>query len=737
MKLSISPAKMVVARVVSHRSLEREVLRALEDFGHFQFIDVPRQAGIVKVELTREENTVISAMGRVTRLLDLLRLEPSVRSGSPLRVEEGSIKDILDFVAGVIKAIEAEVLEIDRNITAARQQLERERGVHDVAERLVPLGLSPQRIGTTEFTFTTAGILPTERVSQLEWSLKELTDNAFAFRSIALERGVSVAAASVPVEHKPAVLRVLSAMEFEEFEVPEGYGVSPEEIARSAAARMSELQTQLESLEARRRLLAEEWGPRVLAAWEALDIESRRIDAKRFIVYTEQSMKVWGWIPAGMEDRLSESVRRWTGSVCDIAFEEPDFAEVEAPTYLDNPSVMRPTENVVNAFGTPSLHDIDPTKIMFFSFPLIFGLVFADVGQGFLVLLVGLLAWRARRRGDDWGGILGYLQAGAEGLVTLGLFSMLGGFLFGSFFGAETVIEPMWPVFAHTLENGEPNPWRSIHMLKLSVEIGIIQISLGIFLDLYNKLRHHDYRGAVAAASYLWLYLGFVNLLFGVGYRSISDWFSMSRTVNLWLPIVGIGYGAGDNGVYPPLPISAFAFAVVALIVPLIVMMVSSFMGGIDGSVHFMENALAIISHTVSYARIFALNAVHVILSAVFITNLTPLIDIPFPPVTLFGVEIIPEHIVEHGHVVSPHLPFSGAFLGTLTVGTLEGLLAFMHTLRLHFVEWFSKFYHAGGKPFRPFTVRRVHTVPPAPPPLTETVAVTSPQHVAPVAPTA
>jgi vacuolar-type H+-ATPase subunit I/STV1 len=53
-----------------------------------------------------------------------------------------------------------------------------------------------------------------------------------------------------------------------------------------------------------------------------------------------------------------------------------------------------------------------------------------------------------------------------------------------------------------------------------------------------------------------------------------------------------------------------------------------------------------------------------------------------------------------------------GAIIGTFIVGILEGMLAFMHTLRLHFVEWFSKFFHAGGIAFAPFKADRIHTAP-------------------------
>ena len=142
-------------------------------------------------------------------------------------------------------------------------------------------------------------------------------------------------------------------------------------------------------------------------------------------------------------------------------------------------------------------------------------------------------------------------------------------------------------------------------------------------------------------------------------------------------------------------------------------MALSSLAGGVDSAVHFMESALGSISHTVSYARIFALNSVHVILSGVFFSLIPGIINIPFPPISIAGLEIIPEYFMHEGHEIAPHLPLMGAILGTVIVGFLEGMLAFMHTLRLHFVEWFSKFFHAGGTPYTPFKVNRLHTAAP------------------------
>jgi V/A-type H+-transporting ATPase subunit I len=713
----LSPAEMIVARVVSHKDYEREVLLALQAFGLFEFIDVTQHASIVDVKRSRDEETVFVALDRIMKMIDSLDLDSTRRAGPKIEIDDRKISDSIQYASEVIQSVEPELLEIDTEFAAAKFELDKQQAIRDVAISLKPLGIDPSRLGATDFTFSTAGVLPTGRVSQLEWSIREVTEDAFAFKHLPLKRGVSVATLSIPIERRDAVERILSAMEFESFVMPEGAEGQPERVVEKAEQKITELEEELSSFKARKKNIAREWGPKILAAWEILDIETRRVDVKRYLVYTEQSVKAWGWIPVGTEEEFEKVLRETTGAVVDIKFEHPDFAEHEAPTYLDNPSFMDPTEDVVTAFGIPSRHDLDPTKVMFLSFPIIFGFVFADIGQGLLILLIGLAGVRAKRRGDDWGQIMGYLQSGAEGLIMMGIFAIIGGFLFGSFFGAETVFEPLWPTFAHYIDDGHghmiANPYRAAHMLKLSIEIGAIHIILGIILNIYTKIKHHERREAIVGISYLILYYGFINLLFGVSYSSVNNWFSTAGQVYLWVPISGIGYGIANNGVYLASGIPPLYFTLFTFIAPMIIMAVASFKGGMDGAVLFLEYAIGMISHTVSYARIFALNTVHVILSGVFFTLIPAIIYIPFPDLSLFGVELIPHEV--HPQTVgaphTPHLPLLGAIIGTFIVGILEGLLAFMHTLRLHFVEWFSKFFHAGGVAFVPFKAHRIHTM--------------------------
>ena len=712
----ISPEKMIVAKVVSHRDLERQVLLAIEEFGAFEFMDVRRQAGLIDVKKTMEEETVYTALDRLDKLVVSLDLNPLRSVGQVFEVDDSSLEQSMEIISEVITSIESEVLEIDTELIVTKTELERQRGIKDVANSLTPLGVDPSFIGETNFTFTTAGLVPAGRSEELEWSLQEVTEGAFSINTLRLKKGTCPTVITVPIEMKDAVERILSALEFEVFQIPEGEAGTPEQIVEKAENKIAELEEEIDRLEQRKFTLTKEWGFKILAAWEILQVEKQRIEIKSQIVYTDSSIKIWGWIPESRESELEPILRERVGSALEVSFDKPDFAEHKAPTCLSNPSVMKPTEDVVKAYGIPSRHDLDPTKIMWLSFPLIFGLVFADIGQGLLLMLIGLAALRAKKKGQDWGDIMGYIQNGAEGLIMMGIFAIFGGFLFGSFFGAETVFEPLWPTFAHMIDDGHghmiTNPYRATHMLKLSIEIGAIHIMLGIILNIYNKYKHREMADFVVGVSYLLVYYGFINLLFGVSYNSVGEWFSADGQMNLWVPIAGIGYGTGNNGVYPTFPISPLLFSLIIFIVPLIIMALASFKSGMDGIVLFLEYAIGMISHTVSYARIFALNTVHIILSGVFFSLIPAIIYIPFPALSIGGLELIPPEVHSADALAphTPHLPLLGAIIGTFIVGILEGLLAFMHTLRLHFVEWFSKFYHAGGVEFMPFVAKRIHT---------------------------
>ncbi|TFH04687.1 MAG: hypothetical protein E4H14_14225, partial [Candidatus Thorarchaeota archaeon] len=145
----MSPEKMIVAKIVSHRDLERQVLLGIEEFGAFEFLDVRRQAGLVEVKRSREEETVFTVLDRLEKIVLSLSLNPNRSTGQLLEIDDSTLKQSLAIVSQVITSIETEVLEIDTELMIAKTELERQRGISDVANSLKPLGVDPSLIGTT------------------------------------------------------------------------------------------------------------------------------------------------------------------------------------------------------------------------------------------------------------------------------------------------------------------------------------------------------------------------------------------------------------------------------------------------------------------------------------------------------------------------------------------------------------------------------------------------------------
>ena len=104
-----------------------------------------------------------------------------------------------------------------------------------------------------------------------------------------------------------------------------------------------------------------------------------------------------------------------------------------------------------------------------------------------------------------------------------------------------------------------------------------------------------------------------------------------------------------------------------------------------DGFGEALESLIASISNTISYARILALAMAHAAFSKILLSFL----EMQGPYMAVVG------------------LLMWGVFT-VLLIMSFECLLSFIHTLRLHWVEWFLKFFSGNGYPFKPFTFKKL-----------------------------
>lgn len=133
------------------------------------------------------------------------------------------------------------------------------------------------------------------------------------------------------------------------------------------------------------------------------------------------------------------------------------------PTILSNFAIFKPFELFVKMYGVPAYNEIDPTPFLAITYTILFGLMFGDVGQGFVLFTLGFL----NRRKHDLFAILS----------TLGLSSIAFGVLYGSCFGFE--YNPIWI-----------KPVDNINFILLfTIFSGIFLIFMSMIFNLINSLR--------------------------------------------------------------------------------------------------------------------------------------------------------------------------------------------------------------------------------------------------------
>lgn len=395
----------------------------------------------------------------------------------------------------------------------------------------------------------------------------------------------------------------------------------------------------------------------VFPEYENIVLESKYIfemvlDRDENVFHNDYFSYMFGWVPKDKVDEVTEAINKAANKSAIILVSPPE--KHDHPPFLSkSPKSLKPFESLIKTYDVPSFHEINPTIIVSITFPILFGLAFADVGHGLLLLIFGILTWIFKRKGISGGEMVKLILSGAELYVLCGITAILGGLMFGEIFGfhmhdppLEFILE-MIPGIGHAFSPLE----EPMKMFKLSLLVGVVHISLGLILSVINEILEGEYRKAFFGhVCWLWFYVGAMYLGLFVYKFDIAKWMSG----NLTIPLV---------------------------IAPLVLMLIGMMLteNPIDGFAHTFEAAISSLSHTVSYGRILALSLSHGMLSQ--------LLSSAVPALGAAGYIVLA--------------------IGTITlVMALEGLVSFTHVLRLTWVEFGFKYFRGGGEEYRPLGVR-------------------------------
>jgi len=352
------------------------------------------------------------------------------------------------------------------------------------------------------------------------------------------------------------------------------------------------------------------------------------LKAKENIVRTSFSAYVEGWVKEKDLEKLVSTLKK--GYTYELSVEDPEKWE-EPPVALENPPIIRSFEIITLMFGTPGYRQIDPTPFLSLTYAVFFGLMFADVFDGILLLIFSLLLYRGLGSRSYRGRML------SEMLITISISSIIFGFLTGEFMGGAVEIPVLW-------FNGFEDP---MYFLQIAILLGVVQLTVGLAIGFVNELLLGRLRNAFGE-KLAWLMLLYGSIIILLCYSQ---------------------YLKGDLYLY-----SGSAIAVLGLILLTMV-----------NPRNLME-VTRLVSNVVSYARIVAINISHAGISRAFTLLASPLIYSGNP---IFGL-------------------LAGGTILLLThffIVFIESFIAFAHSLRLHFVEFFSKFFESTGNVFKPLSL--------------------------------
>jgi V/A-type H+-transporting ATPase subunit I len=427
---------------------------------------------------------------------------------------------------------------------------------------------------------------------------------------------------------------------------------NPRELIAQYEAELHEIDLERATLESRARELAGNLPTlKVFHDHYQSLLDQRRIE--NFALSTRESVLIVGWTPRIAYPRLERSIARF--SHVSLATIEPEPGE-SPPTVLSNRSPLRPFEVVTELYGMPHQRELDPTPLLAPFFALFFGLCLTDAGYGVLLAFLVLLLMR-KVQGDPK--LLKLLLWGAAATVVMGAIT-------GGWFGDAVDRLPF--EFLKTARNRLRlfDPFESpMIFFGLSVGLGYIHCMFGRLVELYDNLRQRRIQDALFGPL-TWLVL-INSILFGA--LSLTGLVPRALARPLFaLAVLGAVSAIGFSAREEPNP----AFRII--------------MGGIN----FYMGLTGFVGDTLSYVRLMALGMVTAGIAMAFNTIAGMIGAIPFVGIVLAILVLIAAH----------HFNLAINVLG-----------AFVHTLRLQFVEFFPKFYEAGGTIFRPFAREAKYTI--------------------------
>ena len=626
-----------------HSPVERldEVLAACSELGCFHPEPVASMLrGSKSMVALAEDNPYAARLQNISAIAAGAGIEPRYQAGTSGEPDET-----------FLQAFETRVRELSEERRELTGKLEQQENALKHLVHIDDMNVSLDELFASKFVKVRFGRLPADSRPKLRYYENEI----FFFHEFDFDGDYYWGFYLTTEEFEAVVDNIFASLFFERIFIPDYAHGTPRIAIADIQEGMDRERAQIAALDKQRAAYIETHRAEFDRAYSQLYYLSRTHEIRKYVAISNdgerQTFHMVGFVPRREQARFAARLGEYREVT--VNFMPPEADErFTAPTRLRNNAAVRPFEMFVTMYGLPSQRDIDPTPFVAITYSLLFGAMFGDLGQGLAVSLLGLLL--LKWKGMPLGGIMS----------RIGLVSAAFGLLYGSVFGSETALDPLYHALGmegapiHVMDGATIN---QILIAAVAAGAGILLIS--IVINIVQGLRQRDLARAVFDANGIAGLVLYAAVLIGLVCEMLLD-------IRVFVPLYLVLFVA-----LPALTMF-FREPILKLLRHARNLKPEDGVGGYIAENFFelFEVFLSFATNTMSFLRVGGFVLSHAGMMLVVYT-LADMMQGSSLPVLVFG---------------------------NLFVMALEGMIVGIQVLRLEFYEMFSRFYVGDGVPFEP-----------------------------------
>lgn len=681
----MATSDLKLGTVILPRSESPKAISRLTEFEWFHKIDTENDLVTPEIDdLLLEAQKTYQSIDDVVKGLEIpqevgileILFKGTVIKKSDYEIDE--IEDLIRYLKETSPSIIQKPAELLEELSNTRLAIEEYSSLKETLEVVKKMKIDLSGFGLMKYFYTNLFVINSSDYDEISRSLEGITIYKYDLD----DKEKSALLIISDVEDSEKVLKVLRSFNSNAFTIPEGVSQVPSEAYENANAKIKELNAKRAVITKEIAGLKKGIRREILAIHEKAKVAKDVLETLRKPGGTKHFAVIQGFIPQKMEKKFNDSTSQWTSIVEDVT--DPKLVN-ELPTLFDNKRFVRTFEVITKSQGIPKNGEPDPTPMIALMWPIFYGIMFADVGHGLLLMGLGLL-FKVKGQGDisKWGMLIAISGASAA-IAGVGAGEAFGYHLdhLGPFEGLLEEGGALYSVswIVGILSVAELTFDQVINILKVSLFIGIVHLVWAMVLRM-QRLAQAGQKLVLymEAIPNLTLYGGIVVIMMcAIGSQyDVMNMYSRVHTEAVPWVTVFLGDWAQVWIVT--------RIAVVVVIASMVIMMVGGIMHakkhpgeGDAGSVVmevFLGKTVESLAHTISYARLGIMLLVHAAL----------LLTVNNAYSSLGGAE--------SGGAIAMIVG------GNLGIMMIEGLIVYIQSLRLHLYEFFTKWYAGGARPF-------------------------------------